>query len=231
MSIITPTHDLTRIEALAASIRAQTVQPAEWVVVPNNGALNASYAVEGAIIRPCGLPCPCIGYLKRFAADQCTGDVIIEADHDDELSPDALEHLAAAFKDPNVDFVYSNHVEARRTSYPAPHWQTRRHARGWEIVAKPPIRETFLTIYTAPNHVRAWRRSFYEAIGGHDWSMSILDDHDLLCRTYLNARKIVHIDKPLYYYNRHKSNTCLTLESQQIIAKLTREIGLRYFPT
>ena len=50
-------------------------------------------------------------------------------------------------------------------------------------------------IYFAPNHVRAWRRSFYERVGGHDATWPIADD-ELLVRTYLQGT-MHHIDRCL----------------------------------
>lgn len=36
--------------------------------------------------------------------------------------------------------------------------------------------------------------------GGHDASLPVTDDHDLLCRTYLAGVKFVHPPRCLYFY-------------------------------
>jgi SAM-dependent methyltransferase len=61
-------------------------------------------------------------------------------------------------------------------------------------------------IYTAPNHVRAWRRSVYETLGGHNPEFAVADDHELIVRTYL-ATRFKHIEKPLYLYRITGENT------------------------
>ena len=53
------------------------------------------------------------------------------------------------------------------------------------------------TIYSQPNHIRCWKRDFYHKIGGHNTSMSVLDDQELLIRTFLWG-KMTKIDKVLY---------------------------------
>ncbi|MFN9902558.1 MAG: glycosyltransferase, partial [bacterium] len=39
------------------------------------------------------------------------GDLLVELDHDDELTPDALTLIAEAFTNPTVGFVYSDWCE------------------------------------------------------------------------------------------------------------------------
>jgi hypothetical protein len=76
----------------------------------------------------------------------------------------------------------------------------------FECVAFEPSPWSFSKIWFAPNHVRAWRSAFYHRIGGHDPSRAVLDDHDLLCRTYIHGR-VKHIDRCLYIYHVHSTNT------------------------
>lgn len=163
-----------------------------------------------------------IGARKKDAFSCGNGDVLIELDHDDMFLPGALDELRAAFEDSSVGFVYSDSADFVEGTEGQGNF-TYRHPDvrpGWiqsgfsfyegdvegvrpghyEFVRSlPPTALSFSHIYTAPNHVRAWRRSVYEAIGGHDASLSVCDDHELLCRTYL-ATKVVHIAKPLYLY-------------------------------
>jgi sRNA-binding carbon storage regulator CsrA len=52
-------------------------------------------------------------------------------------------------------------------------------------------------IVGAPNHVRCWKKEFYHKIGGHNKELSVLDDLDILIRTFLNG-KMCKIPKVLY---------------------------------
>ncbi len=61
------------------------------------------------------------------------------------------------------------------------------------------------SILWAPNHLRAWRRSTYEKIGGHDTSLKFADDHDLVVRTFLSGAKMVCVPRCLYFYRVHAS--------------------------
>ncbi len=100
----------------------------------------------------------------------------VEVDHDDELTPDSLAELAAAFSDPRVDFAYSNTCEIRdgkRWKYDEQFGWRYRPFTGdgqpqFECVAFEPSPRSFSKIWFAPNHVRAWRSAFYHRIGGHD---------------------------------------------------------------
>jgi hypothetical protein len=67
------------------------------------------------------------------------------------------------------------------------------------MVSPIPDPQNLSRIWYAPNHPRAWRREDYRKIGGHHPEMKVLDDQDLLCRTYLYG-KMYFIDKPLYIY-------------------------------
>ena len=71
-----------------------------------------------------------------------------------------------------------------------------------------PTSQSLAYIWYAPDHVRSWRKSVYEEIGGHNVDLSICDDHELMIRTYLKT-KMYHIKKPLYIYRVYGENTYL----------------------
>jgi len=164
-----------------------------------------------------------VGDRKKTAFSLGGGDVLVELDHDDLLLPGALDAIREAFENETVGFAYSDaadFVEGADTfqgnlTYRAPDVR-----QGWlqsgfsfyeadvegvrpghyEFVHSHPAAARWVShIYTAPNHVRCWRRSVYEAVGGHDASYPVADDHELLCRTFL-ATRMFHIEKPLYLY-------------------------------
>jgi len=215
LSIITPTHNPEYLPRLAASIEDQTFADFDWFIVPNGDCGAVHVRTPQAIV--CRFPADrkrTIGAVKRFACEVAQGEILVEVDHDDELTPDALMELHRAFLDPEADFVYSNWADVRDGN-PA----TFSEQYGWryrpfdyrgqvlsEAIAFPPGPATFSRIWYAPNHVRAWRRSFYEKIGGHSPDMDYLDDQDLMIRSYL-AGKVRHIDKCLYIYHLHDGNS------------------------
>jgi SAM-dependent methyltransferase len=175
-----------------------------------------------------------IGFNKNKAFHLGTGDVLVEVDHDDMLTPDCLEELYKAFQDPTVGFVYSDsityHVNNEFTPYDAHYgwtykkvmWRGKEH---YSMNSFAPTSHSMAYIWYAPDHVRAWRKSVYVSIGGHNVNLDVCDDHELVIRTYLNT-KMHHINKPLYVYRITGNNTWL--ERNQAIQDTTRELFKQY---
>ena len=102
ISVVTPTHrGLPVIQDAYASLCAQTYADWQWVVVPNNGVVLSEEMLGDPRIRVVpftGKPIDgarhSIGALKHFACDYATGDVYLELDDDDVLSPECLATFA-----------------------------------------------------------------------------------------------------------------------------------------
>lgn len=150
-----------------------------------------------------------IGYNKHTVAMACSGDYLVEVDHDDALTPDCLATLAAAIREyPDSDFLYSHALELVGDNAV---WYDENFALGlgcyrtcnvngidYNVALTPDINELSVrAIYTMPNHVRVWRKDFYHRIGGHNCDLSVCDDLELLMRTFLYG-KMTKIDKVLY---------------------------------
>lgn len=236
LSIFTPTHNPRYLERLSASLAAQTCQNFEWLILPNGTARDVRASLPQARVLPHAGDVPSIGALKWLACKQAHGDVLVEVDHDDELTPDCLAELTAAFADPAVDFAYSNCVGINADG--TPHTYSTRF--GWEYrpltlhghtqleaVAFPPSPASFSRIWFAPNHVRAWRRSAYEKLGGHNPSMAVLDDQDLLCRTY-TAGGVRHVDKCLYVQHYHAGQSYVAGNTNATIQTKTLDLHDQY---
>lgn len=280
ISVITPTHNPQHLFETAHSMLGQTHTDWEWIILANGsattemietaleGMLGSRYAAGDdrritVIKHGVGVNyAPSIGAIKRKAFDRGTGDVLVELDHDDLLTTDALAEIDNAFNDDSIDFAYSNFADFKEDAaskllsferYPG--WEK----NGWRYrdktdveigraggprrqlvdscVAFPHSAASLSLIYYAPNHVRAWRRTFYEKIDGHDPAVPIADDHELLIRTYLHG-KMKHIDKCLYLYRMGPNNTfaprvdeiknrTYVLHAMNIEALVLREAELR----
>lgn len=217
ISIFTPTHDSRFLTELHTNIMRQDYPLWEWIVLCNGGAKFECNDARVKVIEDCS-GIERVGYLKFAACKHCSGDILLEVDHDDLLLPGALREVAAAFGDPSVDFVYSNTVNHDMNLNQPMVWSSE---YGWstrpyefmgmkclESISADPLPQSLSRIWFAPNHLRAWRASFYWRVGGHNPSMELCDDHDLICRTYLHGR-MLHINKPLYFYRVHGGNTWL----------------------
>jgi glycosyltransferase involved in cell wall biosynthesis len=172
-----------------------------------------------------------IGLVKNRTASLSSGVWLVELDHDDELLDNCLlECFSATKKYPNSEFFYSDFCEVYEdgTMKSYDHktendWYARadnRYAFGyagnvWEIYKdKKYLRHHFcdinpLTIrynISMPNHVRVWKKSFYDRIGGHNKSLPVADDFELIIRTFLET-KITHIKKMLYVQWNNNNST------------------------
>lgn len=218
LTLITPTNNIKFLGRLAASIDAQTDKNFEWVIVPNGDVSPESVkaVAPSARVVPYYGKTNNIGELKRFCCEQAKGDAYVEVDHDDELMPNCVARLAAEFVR-GADFVYSNCAtikDGAPVQYSSEFgWEYRpillpNRTPALECLAFDPSPASFSRIWYAPNHVRAWDADFYWKIGGHNPELAVLDDQDLMCRSYINGR-CVHIDECLYIYHVHGENSWL----------------------
>jgi len=227
LSIITPTHNPKFLKELEESIKASAFQNWEWIVLLNNGAEFKS-ADERVKIVKSKLDSTNVGALKKEACSYATGDAIVEVDHDDMITPDCLEKVAMAFNDEKVGFVYSDNakLDSNFRPYNPQFGWTWRHFdwKGQELVAMNSLPLTpgrLGHIWYAPDHVRAWRKSVYDAVGGHDEKLSICDDLDLMHRLYL-ITEFKHIPEALYIYRIDGNNTWL--QRNKAIQEKSREL-------
>jgi SAM-dependent methyltransferase len=216
-TIFTPTHNPKYLQRLDETICWQNYDDFEWLIVPNGPIKPDDINVKcpQARILPYTGETSNIGEIKKFCCDNAFGEILVEVDHDDELTHDCLSTLAKEF-DHDVDFVYSNCAELDKDGNPFTFnakfgWQYRpfvwRGKQVLECLAFEPSPASFSRIWYAPNHVRAWRKLFYHQIGGHNPARDVLDDQEIMCKTYIHGR-VKHVNKVLYVYHNHPDNTC-----------------------
>jgi O-antigen biosynthesis protein len=220
-SIISPSHKNTPyLQELYESLCAQTYENWEWVLWLNGKFKRSKLSPEiendeRVKIYECKEKNPNVGFHKNKAFHLGSGDVVVEVDHDDMITPDCLEELNKAYQDESVGFVFSDvavyddnfvpYNEQHGWSY---YFYNFRGKDRYVMNSWRPTSQSLAYIWYAPDHVRSWRKSVYEEIGGHNVDLSICDDHELMIRTYLNT-KMYHIKKPLYIYRVYGENTYL----------------------
>lgn len=217
-SVIIPTHDPKYLRPAVESVLAQTDQDFEILILVNGKAIRAPLGIpEDPRIRMIDyMGPPLIGGIKQTAFLHGKGDILVELDHDDLLTQDALSEIGKAFAESGADMVYGNFAEFSDEGVPAnmydPGWNWKqRPARVMgrdllEVRSFPPSPASLSKIYFAPNHPRAWKSEFYAKLGGHNRDLEVCDDHELMVRTYLRGR-MHHVDKCLYLYRLHQANT------------------------
>jgi glycosyltransferase involved in cell wall biosynthesis len=246
ISVITCTYN-TPADVLArtwASLKAQTHTDWEWVILDDSPGwdtwrqLYGFCADERYKVRIYRAHVPSggnIGKVKHDAFMLGYGDILLELDHDDELTPDALEHVDAAFTDPDIGFVYSDWCEI------LPSGESGRYPDGWAFgfgshywdethqvwaMQTPEINDiTLRHIVSVPNHLRAWRSSVYHSLEGHDTNLQIADDYDLIVRTVLTTQTY-HIHRMLY--KQHIGAHTAQRQHNRLIQTLVEELAAHY---
>lgn len=249
ISVFTPFHkkDTGYIRQAHDSLIAQTYSNWQWVILLNGEGLDSdlSFMTDGRIKIFKTETVINIGALKKEACMKCSGIVLLELDYDDILINTCLEEVRNAFSDEKVQMVYSNSAEFHDKT-----WESNTYGEeyGWksrpffyeekklqETIAWPPSAHMMRQIFWAPNHVRAWRKSAYLELNGHDQTLPVGDDHDLCCRTYLKYGSvgIRHIDECLYLYRVHENtvvthNHAIQVQTERNYLKYSRDLACQW---
>lgn len=170
-----------------------------------------------------------VGALKAAACSRLLyqkADILLELDHDDMLAEGAIEALSDMKED---EFVFSD--TASKDKYGAnwgwtPRSEVVNGERHWVHDTPEVSARSLYEIFYAPNHFRAWGAKAYQQSGGYDTSLSVCDDHDLLCRTYLAGVPMRKIQKALYVQTVHEGQTQKQRNAE--IQRKQEEIGARH---
>lgn len=216
ISVFTPTHNPKWLPETWELLKDQPFD--EWVIVTNGDAVGWNEISDDRvkIIEYAGNDN--IGSIKNFTCGQCSGDILLELDHDDLLLPGAIESVRTAFLDEKVVFAYSDSANFNDDGSPTIDY---RADYGWKYrdfqfngksyrVPQRPLHTAYHVslIWFAPNHLRAWRSDAYHKVDGHDPSLSICDDQDLMAKLF-RVGEFVHIKECLYLYRIHGDNSWL----------------------
>jgi glycosyltransferase involved in cell wall biosynthesis len=219
VSVFTPSHDTRFLDLAYKSLQAQSFSDWEWIVLLNGKARGWTPPGDDPRVRVSRAPARLrgVGALKRAACALATGDFLVELDHDDQLSRGCLAHVVDAFEDPDVTLAYSDFAQINADG--SPNRELFDPSFGWRYTrgtidgasydrchALAPTPHNVGYIWYAPNHVRAFRRSAYEAAGGYDGKLAFLDDQELMSRLYLLG-EFRHINRCLYFQRVHSLNT------------------------
>jgi glycosyltransferase involved in cell wall biosynthesis len=220
ISVFTPSHDPRYLGDCYRSLRSQTYTDWEWVVLLNGQTASWAPPQRDArvLVRRAPEGTRGVGAAKRQACASAGGDVLVELDHDDLLTPTCLEDVRQAFHDnPQASLVYSDFAQVRADLSPDPKRFSAAH--GWQYTdeeidgvsylrchALAPTPHNVGYIWYAPNHVRAMRRTAYDEAGGYDQRLEVLDDQELMIRLY-RLGDFHHVDRCLYLQRMHDRNT------------------------
>lgn len=227
ISIITPTNNPVFLKELEDTILSQSYSNWEWIILLNQGA---KYEASDDRIKIIESPfvSDSVGFLKRLACMNATGEIIAEVDHDDLLTKDCLGKVAEAFKEDGIGFVYSRNAKLSdnfrpyMAEYGWEHSKFKWNNKSLYAMHNQPLFPGRLGhIWFAPDHIRAWRRDVYEGIGGHNDTLKVCDDLDLMHRLY-KVTKFKEIAEVLYIYRITGENAYV--KKSQMIRELNERI-------
>jgi glycosyltransferase involved in cell wall biosynthesis len=235
VTVFTPTYKTgERILRPFQSLREQTYTNWEWIIVDDSDDRGETFKMlcnlakkdhRIQVFKPwehSGI----IGQLKNWACSLGKGDLLVELDHDDELTDYALDCVVKGFRQfPEAGFLYTDCAEVFEDgtnhtyrqgwafgygSYRDVEYRNKRYKSGCagNINAK-----TIRHIISTPNHIRAWRKSFYDSIGGHNKELHVADDYELMVRTFLKTRMA---RVPQLCYIQYVSNTTQWVRNKDI---------------
>lgn len=219
VSVFTPSHDPRYLDAAFRSLREQSFSDWEWIVLLNRKAPNWTPPEADPRVKVSRAPARLrgVGAVKRAACELASGEILVELDHDDTLSRGCLAQVVDAFQRREVVFAYSDFAQINEDG--SPNRERFDPGHGWvysagtvdgreydRCRALAPSPHNLGYIWYAPNHVRAFRRSAYEQVGGYNAELEYLDDQELMSRLYL-VGEFAQIERCLYFQRVHAKST------------------------
>lgn len=252
ISYFTPIYNTgEKLYSTYRSLLNQTYSNWEWVLVndSSDGGKTLKIAEEIAAVDPrvklydfrekSGGN---IGEAKWRCCTMAKGFILAELDHDDLLVPWCTDDLyKAAKKHPEAGFFFNDTLEVNEN------WECQTYPDGFafaygsyrdeeyngkmmKVANQHNINpKTIRHIVGVPNHVRAWRRSTYFEIGGHNRNLTIADDYELIIRTFLKTItcKIPKLGYIQFLYNNSNGQNTHNL-ARADIQRRVRTIGYYY---
>lgn len=258
VTVFTPAYKTgEKIMRPLRSLQAQTHSNWEWVIMDDSDDDGETFRMltgmaerehRMRVYRECrhtGV----IGHIKKDACMLGRGEFLVELDHDDELTPRALEYVVDAFREhPECGFVYTDFAECFEDGSPVSYGQDRSKmppysdwgygygsyreeshgGHDYLVVNAPNINaKTIRHIVAAPNHIRSWRRSVYNEIGGHADLVHVADDYELMVRTFL-ATRMCRVPELCYVQYRNFAVGNTHQERNKEIQRLVRYFSMMY---
>jgi glycosyltransferase involved in cell wall biosynthesis len=238
ISVITCTYESKdRILKPIKSLMEQTYTNWEWIIIDDSITDDTwntlqNYSENDYRIKLYKRPKNdgSIGKNKQFCGNLAMGKFIFELDHDDDIHPQTFEILLnAAEKYPDAGFFYSDCSEIFEDtlesfnygeyyslgfgSYYMSWWRGKYH---WTSMTARPNPHTLRHIVGVPNHFRCWTREAYLDVGSHNENLQVVDDYELILRTFLKY-KFCHIPLQLYIQYRNEGGDNFTFHRNALI--------------
>jgi GT2 family glycosyltransferase len=204
ISVLTPVHDPPShmLEEAIASVLSQTFTDWELCLVDDGSTdpdviaiLERNAAADSRIRLKRRGTAGGISTATNAALELASGEYIALLDHDDSLTPDALQRVADRLAaQPDLDMVYSDEDVVGDNGL------IERHPKpGWS-----PEHMSAL-MYTC--HLGVYRRALAIDLGGFRSQFDGCQDYDFVLRLMERTDRITHIPQILYHWRAHTMST------------------------
>lgn len=151
------------------------------------------------------------------AAAFATGDFVGFLDHDDVLTPDALQAMAEAIEaKPEADVLYSDEDKIEPDG------------RLSEPYLKPDWSPEHLTSAPYLLHLMLVRKRLFLELGGLREAYSGAQDYDLSLRATARARRVVHVPKVLYHWRKIAGSAAAVVDAKPEALEAGRRAALDF---
>jgi GT2 family glycosyltransferase len=208
-SVVTPVFRTSadHLEECIASVERQTFADFEMLLVDDGNAAELARWLRDrcrrdprltVITSPANLG---IARASQLGVDAAQGEFLALLDHDDTLSPVALETVADHLSD-ELDYLYSDEDKINdKGEYvdPSfkPDWSPERFRHH---------------MYTC--HLSVLRTALVREVGGFRSGYDGSQDYDLVLRVTEKARRVVHIPEVLYHWRAHAGSTASVIDQK-----------------
>lgn len=132
-----------------------------------------------------------ISSASNIALEMCNGEYTALMDQDDEITLDAFFWIVKAINENNnVDFMYTDECKIDASN---------NYSRS-DFFFKPDWSPSLLINYMYTSHLTAYKTELIRKIGGFRSQFDFSQDYDLALRIGDVAKKVVHIERVLYYW-------------------------------
>ncbi len=205
ISLLVPVYNVEEawLRAMVQSVRRQ-VYPHWELCLVNDG--STAPAVRPALDQMAALDCRIrvkhleknvgISAASNHCLDMAAGEFCVLLDHDDEIAPDALYEIAAAFDaDPTLDLIYSDEDKLSTSG------------NHYDAALKPGWNPSLLLTCNYVSHLGAYRTSVLREVGGFRSEFDGSQDYDLVLRFTERTQRVAHLPRVLYHWRVIETST------------------------
>jgi glycosyltransferase involved in cell wall biosynthesis len=255
ISVFTTTfHSGEKIKRPLHSLQKQTYRNWEWIIwddSKDDKTYQELLEIQKKDIRIQVYKAPkhsgFIGEMKKRSCGIAKGSWLVELDHDDPISPHLFQTIVdIQHQYPETDFIHSDYAVIREdsktdTDYGGDYytygygshlyqWSSDGTTERYYLTLTNPIinASNIRYIVGVPNHVRIWKTSFYHKINGHNENLPVVDDYELLVRTFLESKNWMRIPECMYFQYQNSGGNNFTNHRNALIQHLTRWTAYLY---